>query len=198
MPKPTYLQAVKHLNDLLTYSQKNFQANGEIYRGDEFQIHYPKPVYALKSTLLIKLALHIAQYASKPIQCTLSLAYGSFENYETKPNTSSGPVYITSGRMLAKTPKGDLTVSIEKAKQIAEIKLLTTFLNHLVNRLTKTQAALLYQYIECDFAEHKKLAKITNTSRQNISNRLANIGGHLVRDYVQFIHQEVLKFKECT
>ncbi|MDO6427916.1 hypothetical protein Q4489_12880 [Thalassotalea sp. 1_MG-2023] len=196
MSTTTYSQVVDHLNDLLQDSQKKYQASGEIYRGDEFQIHYPEPIDALKSTLLIKLALHIAQYVDKPIQCTLSLAYGSYENYKNKPNTSSGPVYIASGRMLAKTPKGDLSLSVEQTASAAQLTLLTTFLSHLINKLTKTQASLLYQYIESDFTEHRKLAKITNTSRQNISNRLANIGGHLVRDYMQFIHQEVLQFKE--
>ena len=72
-----------------------------------------------------------------------------------------------------------------------EVKLLTQFLNHLLNRLTKTQAELLYQYIESSFAEHKKIADITGTTRQNISNRLGNIGAYLVRDYMTVINKKI-------
>jgi len=195
MSSATYSAAIKSLKGLLVDVNEKYRATGEIYRGDEFQIQYPDPIYALKSTLLIKLALHLATFSAKPIQCTLSLAYGSYEVYDEKPNTSSGQVYIDSGRGLAKTQRGELSLHFEQHVNNDDIKLLSQFLNHLLNRLTKSQAKLLFQYIASDFAEHKKIAELTATTRQNISNRLSNIGAFLVRDYIALINKKVLLLK---
>ncbi len=191
MSKEIYSNIINELKELLNKANHKYDAIGEIYRGDEFQIQYPNPMYALKSTLLIKLALHLSKFSPKPIQCTLSLAYGSHEIYDEKPNTSSGPVFIKSGRGLDKAQRGDISLNFEQECDNSEIYLLTQFLNHLLNRLTKTQAELLYQYIESDFAEHKKIADITGTTRQNISNRLGNIGAFLVRDYMEVVNGKV-------
>lgn len=186
-----YANTIAYLNELMKNSEQKYKAKGNIYRGDEFQIQYPDPISALTSSLLIKLGLHNSPHTSKPILCTLSLAYGEAELYKSKPNTSSGPVYINSGRNLEKTPRGEFSLQIEEKS--SDLQLLTNFLNHQLNRLTKTQAQLLYQYIESGFAEHKTLAQITKTSRQNISNRLNGIGAHLVRDYITAINQHVNK-----
>ena len=192
MSNETYSSVIKSLKTFLNEVDERYDATGEIYRGDEFQIQYPDPVYALKSTLLIKLALHLSRFSPKPIQCTLSLAYGPHNIYDEKPNTSSGPVFVKSGRGLEKTQRGEISLLLDEENVESEIKLLTQFLNHLLNRLTKTQAELLYQYIESGFAEHKKIADITGTTRQNISNRLGNIGAFLVRDYMEIINEKVM------
>ena len=205
MSKQVYADVIKSLKGFLQDVNTNYAAAGEIYRGDEFQIQYPIPADALKSTLLIKLALHLSEHSTKPILCTLSLAYGDYDTYDEKPNTSTGPVFIESGRRLSKTQRGELSIHFKQVKAqsttqqsaqdqddiLALTKLLTDFLNHLLNRLTKTQAQLLYQYIEHDFPDHKKMAEITETSRQNISNRLSNIGAYLVRDYIELINNKI-------
>lgn len=195
MSGETYSAVIKSLEGYLREVDEKYNASGELYRGDEFQIQYPDPIHALKSTLLIKLALHLSTFSPKPIQCTLSLAYGSHDIYADKPNTSSGPVFIESGRGLEKTPRGELSLHLAQDYNDNEINLLTQFLNHLLNRLTKTQAQLLYQYIDHNFAEHKKMADITGTTRQNISNRLGNIGAFLVRDYMEVINKQVVQLR---
>jgi len=196
MSNETYSEVVHNLKGFLREVKQKYHAIGEVYRGDEFQIQYPDPIYALKSTLLIKLALHLSKFSPKPIQCTLSLAYGSYDIYDEKPNTSSGPVFIESGRGLEKAQRGELVLRFEQKHHDDSIKLLNQFLNHLLNRLTRTQAELLYQYIASDFAEHKKLAELTGTTRQNISNRLGNIGAFLVRDYISVINKQVILLQE--
>ncbi|XQW83912.1 MarR family transcriptional regulator [Thalassotalea piscium] len=191
MSNKIYTQVITDLKGLLVDAHNKYHAVGEIYRGDEFQIQFPEPIHAIKCTLLIKLALHLLRVSDKPIQCTLSLAYGSHDILADKPNTSSGPVFVNSGRGLDKTPRGDMSVSVQQDNDNNELKLLTQFLNHLLNRLTRSQAELLYQYIENDFIEHQKMAELTKTSRQNISNRLANIGAFLVKDYIDIINNKV-------
>ncbi|GLX77004.1 hypothetical protein tinsulaeT_03440 [Thalassotalea insulae] len=191
MSDKAYAEVIATLKHLLDQAHQKYQAIGEIYRGDEFQIQFPRPAHALECSLLIKLALHLSKATTKPIQCTLSLAYGDHSILADKPNTSSGPVFIDSGRGLTKTQRGDISIKLASANDNEELKLLTDFLNHLLNRLTKSQAELLYQYIESHYAEHKKIAELIGTTRQNISNRLANIGAFLVRDYIEIINHKV-------
>lgn len=195
MSDEVYSELILELKSLLKIAYEKYKAVGEIYRGDEFQIQFPDPSYAIECTLLIKLALHLSRFSKKPIQCTLSLAYGSHSILDEKPNTSSGPVFINSGRGLDKTQRGDISVNFNEnlEKTNKEIVLLTQFLNHILNRLTKSQAELLNQYIKSNYAEHKKIADITGTTRQNISNRLGNIGAFLVRDYIDIINNKVIE-----
>lgn len=195
MPATEYQLVINRLQRLIDQADEHFSASGQIFRGDAFQLHYTDIAQALKSTLLIKLGLYITEQVPSPVQCTLSLAYGKGLVKNESPNTSSGPVYITSGRELENTASGDLSVHISNFDAQNELTLLTQFLNHLLNRLTKTQAELLYQYVMSDFAEHKKLAELTGTTRQNISNRLANIGATLVENYCQLINQYVATIK---
>lgn len=193
MSSDTYNKVISTLNTLFENANAQFNAVGEIYRGDGFQVQYPDPFDAIKSTLLLKLALHSAHFSDKPIQCTLSLAFGKADIYAEKPNTSSGTAFLLSGRGLEKTPRGDLLVQFDQPND--ELVLLTQFLNHLLNRLTKSQAELLYQTIETEFTEHWKIAEVTGTSRQNISNRLGNIGAFLVRDYMDMISRKLALLK---
>lgn len=195
MTDDIYSGVIKDLTNILLDCHTKYGATGDIYRGDEFQIQFPNPLFAIEATLLIKLSLQLSKLTDKPIQCTFSLAYGNYDTLDKKPNTSSGPVFIESGRGLEKTPRGDISIHFvdTEVKTTAnnELNLLTQFLNHLLNRLTRTQASLLYQYIETQFAEHKKLADAIGTSRQNISNRLSNIGAFLVRDYIAMVNNIV-------
>ena len=191
MSDNTYKGVIKDLQRELEKANQEFGASGEIYRGDAFQVQYPEPVYALSSTLLIKLALQFSPYSVQPVQCTISLAYGQHTIYADKPNTSSGRVFVDSGRGLEKAQRGELSVSLPQHSRSPEILLLTHYLSHQLNHLTKSQAELLYQYIHSDFAEHKKIAKLTATTRQNISNRLSKIGANLVKDYIQLINTKV-------
>ncbi|OHU88464.1 MULTISPECIES: hypothetical protein [Pseudoalteromonas] len=190
MKPNTYTEAISILKSIMRLADERYGAKGEIYRGDEFQIQFPNPSHAIGCTLLLKLALHCAPQTDKPILSTLSLAYGEQTLHSNSPTTATGPVFIESGRGLNKTPRGDLTIRFA-GNVSEEMQLLTGFLSHQLNKMTKTQAELLYTYIINDFPDHQKIAEITKTSRQNISNRLSSIGATLIRDYIGVVNQRV-------
>ena len=191
MSSRQYSQTIETLKKLILTEYKKSNASGDIYRGDEFQLHYLKPKFALTSALRFKLN----------IPCTLSLAFGPYDSFNDLPSTSSGPVYVASGHGLDNSNRGDLllqfvtsTDSSQVKKQSSNLcpegfKLLNQFFNQSLNNLTKSQANLLLTYIDNDFPEHKHLAELMGTSRQNISNRLSSMGAHLVRDYVNYINE---------
>lgn len=191
MSTTQYSQTIETLKQLISAEKQKNSASGDIYRGDEFQLQYSKPEYALQSALIFKLSL----------PCTLSLAYGKYEVFNDSPSTSSGPVYVESGKSLDKANRGDLIVSLSQDTSVLQntcpptqfhpngLLLLNNFLAHTLNSLTKSQSELLLAYIKNGFPEHKVLAELTGTSRQNISNRLSSMGAHLVRDYVNYINE---------
>ncbi len=191
MDPTTYHDTLVCLKRLLKSAQLQCHAVGEIYRGDGFQIEYPHPVQALESALAIKLALHAAEFSKKPVQCTLSLAFGPGQADYGSPGAAMGPAFVASGRGLENTSRGELTLHFCDQPMTEPFQLLTRFLNHQLNGLTKSQASLLSQYLASGFAEHKEIARITGTSRQNISNRLASMGAFLIRDYIRLINQRV-------
>jgi len=191
MSSKQYSQTIEMLKQLILADKHKNVASGDIYRGDEFQLQYSKPEYALQSALIFKLSL----------PCTLSLAYGKYEVFNDSPSTSSGPVYIESGKGLDSATRGDLIVNLPTDTSFLQntsppapfqpngLLLLNNFLTHTLNSLTKSQSELLLAYIKNGFPDHKFLAELTGTSRQNISNRLSSMGAHLVRDYVNYINQ---------
>lgn len=202
MTDTLYQATLDSLRDSFERMQLGSPDAAQIYRGDGFQVQFTKPRDALKHTLLLKLSLHSCALSSKPILTTLSLAFGDYSKLDEKPNTSSGPVFVSSGTGLEHTARGDLSIhlaetailqtpSSETVRVKDNIELLTHFLNHIVNRLTQTQARLLYQYIEHDCPEHHVLAELTGTTRQNISNRLSNIGAHLIKKYMASVARGV-------
>lgn len=189
LPKTTYQKVIASLKTQIASIEQHYQASGDIYRGDEFQIQFCHPIDALKQTILIKLMLQSTDLYQQPIQCTLSLAFGLYETLEEKPNTSSGPVFIASGRGLEKAQRGEFVLRFLGKDN--ELDLLTQYFSQLLNRLTKTQSKLLYQFILNDFTEHKEIAKLTGTSRQNISKRLNSIGATLVKGYFDAINNRI-------
>lgn len=191
MSEESYTNAIRKLKDLLSIANANNSGQGDIFRGDEFQIQYTQPDLALKSILLIKLGLY---FSTPYTQCTMSLAYGTYDILAEKPNTSSGPAFVASGRGLEKTNRSELSLKLlsQSQQEHSDLALLTQYVSHQLNRLTKAQAKLLYLYIENDFVEHSKLAEITGTSRQNISSRLKNIGAHLIKEYINNVNQKLL------
>ncbi|RYV01600.1 hypothetical protein SOPP22_14610 [Shewanella sp. OPT22] len=170
------------LQDYFAQNLKAPQTLSAIYRGDEFQLVFRKPQQALYETLLLKLKLKLAFPWNQ--DCTMSLAYGHADVITDGPQTSQGPVFVTSGRNLNKTKKGDVLISspVQSSKTYT---LLLKLINHQLEKLTRSQVELLTTYIENKFPEHKELALTTGTSRQNISNRLSAIGADLIKEFVQ-------------
>ena len=191
MSSSTYHNVIQQLNSYLSLIASEHKGTGELYRGDAFQIQFTDPFAAIKTTLLIKLGLYTAEYTDQPVLCTMSLAYGQATDLANTPNISSGPVFVASGRQLDEATSGQFSLCLPPSKQDSKAALLSAFINHHLNKLTKSQAQLLYLYIESDFAEHKKIADKLGTSRQNISNRLSSMGATLIRDYIQLVNQQL-------
>ena len=157
-------------------------AHSSIYRGDEFQVIFNEYQSATYQTILLKLKLQ-NQFQWKQL-CTMSLAFGEATLLADTPQTSQGPVFVTSGRGLEKTKRGEITLHDAQLTTRADT-LLLKYVNHQMNKLTTTQIELLITYFENHFPEHKELALLTDTTRQNISSRLSAMGADLLRDFTK-------------
>ncbi|QTH64513.1 hypothetical protein J1N51_03285 [Psychrosphaera ytuae] len=191
MSERQYQDLIQLLREHISTLSNSYQARGQVYRGDEFQIHFPDPDFAIKQTILLKLLLITSPVISTPIHCTLSLAFGQHSVMDASPGTSTGPVYVDSGRKLDTSQREALVVTFSDCQNDPSLTLLTSCISHQLNKLTQSQAELLHMYIDSDFVEHQKLADKLGTSRQNISNRLSSMGAHLIRDYIQLINQKL-------
>lgn len=191
MTESQYQKVIQLLREQISILKDTGGAQGQQYRGDEFQVQFSRPEEALKQTILLKLQLVISPVLHEPVSCTLSLAYGKHSVMDASPGGSTGPVYITSGRQLDSSPREALLVTFSEQFEDPTLQLLTTCISHQLNKLTHSQAELLYLYIDTNFTEHQKLADKLGTSRQNISNRLSSMGAHLIRDYIQLINQKL-------
>ena len=162
--------------------------SASIYRGDEFQIIFKDPKDALYQVLLLKLKLQSEFEWNQA--CTMSIAYGNADLLTETPHTSQGPVFVASGRNLEKTKRGEISIVSPQLKTDTS-QLLLKYVNHQLSKLTDSQLELLLTYFEKRFPEHKELAAITGTSRQNISNRLSAMGADLLRDFALIFSQHL-------
>ena len=164
------------------FNRHLINARGSIYRGDEFQVIFNEHQSAIYQTILLKLKLQ-NEFEWKQL-CTMSLAFGEATLLADTPQISQGPVFVTSGRGLEKTKRSEIVLHNAQLTTKADT-LLLKYVNHQLNKLTTTQIELLITYFENHFPEHKELALLTDTTRQNISSRLSAMGADLLRDFTK-------------
>ena len=158
----------------------------EIFRGDGFQFVFEKPVDAVTAMLELKLYLN-SQIDGLQVNCTQALATGSDAVIKATPGTSSGKVFVESGRALDEARSGEIVVRTPLAEQQIATGIICTQLSYILNRLSKKQADLLYHYIHLGFPLHHVLAEQQQTSRQNISERLKAAGGDLLEPFIDYV-----------
>ncbi len=187
-----YKQAISGLNTVLENIKGRTQCHYELFRGDGFQVVFPEPEEAVQAMFTLRLFLN-SQIEDVAINCTQALAYGTGELSKSSPGTSTGEAFIQSGRALDNARGGEFrviqaTVTNAKTSQQPAIDIMCSQLSYVLNRLSKKQADLLYQYISQDFPKHQVLADNNHTSRQNISERLKAAGGDLLVPFINYIN----------
>ena len=170
------------LNDELESHQHKFACTYQRFRGDAHQVVYKTPTFAIRSAILTRLRLMFDVY-EKSILLTQSLVVGKQDS-----NNTMGSVFVKSGRLLDDAKRGAFIVKIE---QLEDIEIATMFLTDVLNNLTQKQAQALYWYIKSDFSEHKEVAKIIDTSRQNLSIHLSRSKAELVQAYINQVEFKI-------
>lgn len=187
-----YAQTINALTTVLNHLQEQTGCTYELFRGDGFQVVFPDPKHAIHALFTIRLYLN-SQISEVAVNCTQALAYGEGTLSESSPGTSNGEAFVLSGRTLDNTRGGEFRVILApgqsgtKGQQTA-LDIMCSQLSYVLNRLSKKQADLLYQYLSQNFPTHQVLADNNNTSRQNISERLKSAGGDLLAPFIDYIN----------
>ncbi|MBU2976908.1 hypothetical protein [Alteromonas sp. C1M14] len=163
-----------------------------LYRGDGYQIVFTDPTYAAAHLLQLKLFLN-SQLDGLQVDCTQSLAYGEGTHTKGNPGISSGDVFIRSGRRLEDVKSGEFTFSMPNDDSQEGVDIMCHQLSYIINRLSKKQCKLVYQYLVLDFPLHQVLADNEGTTRQNISERLRAAGADLLKPFIHYINQRINK-----
>lgn len=187
-----YEQAISGLRTVLEQIESRTHCHYELFRGDGFQVVFPDSEKAIQAMLTLRLYLN-SQIEDVAINCTQALAYGTGELIKSSPGTSTGEAFIQSGRALDEARGGEFrviqaAVTSGQTSQQPAIDIMCSQLSYVLNRLSKKQSDLLYQYISQDFPKHQVLADKNNTSRQNISERLKSAGGDLLAPFIHYIN----------
>lgn len=184
-----YEQTISGLRELFKQISSQTGCEYELYRGDGFQLVFAEPRKAIAQLFTIRLYLN-SQLNSIAVNCTLSLAYGEGALNGSGPGTSTGEVFIQSGRGLDNCRGGEFTVIVSQQDKQPAISIMCAQLSYVLNRLSKKQADLLYQYLTLGFPVHQVLADNNSTSRQNISERLKAAGGDLLAPFIDYINAQ--------
>ncbi|MEG3768187.1 hypothetical protein [Alteromonas sp. 14N.309.X.WAT.G.H12] len=187
-----YKYTISAFSDYLSTISGKTPCDFALYRGDGYQIVFTDPQYAVAHLLQIKLFLN-SQLNDLQVDCTQSLAYGDGTYVKNKPGISSGDVFIRSGRRLEEAKSGEFTLSMPNEQRQQGVEIMCQQLSYIINRLSKRQRRLLYQYLSLDFPLHQVLADSEGTTRQNISERLRAAGADLLKPFICYINQHMKK-----
>ncbi|WP_395343157.1 hypothetical protein PN836_002765 [Ningiella sp. W23] len=202
MSQRQHAQLIAELKTLLDEHDMLFSAQHEVYRGDAFQVCYTKPNEGLKAALLIKLRL-LSFDEHNPVKLTQSLCFGHQTSLDKPISQSMGEVFVQSGRVLDKTSRGQIAITladIQTSTNISNtstfnhsmaqsVSLITAFLNNHLTGLTQKQAQVIYHYLNENFPEQQFIADRLQMTRQNVATHLKRGGADLFKQSIEFFEQ---------
>ncbi|MFC4699451.1 hypothetical protein ACFO4O_04680 [Glaciecola siphonariae] len=188
MSEQTYKQAMDALRTELQRHNDAFNARFDIFRGDAFQVAYSNPIYAFKASLLTRLRL-MHCVSKHPIKLTQALVFGHQDKIEPAFSQSMGEVFVQSGRLLERTNRRDLSLSLPNNMQA--ISLIQQYLNYYLSGLTQKQCEVLYYYIAEDFPEQHVIAEQLQMTRQNVAAHLKRGGADLLKQSILFFESTI-------
>jgi hypothetical protein len=179
------------LEQVLTHLTEKYHAEYDVYRGDSFQVIFPNMNYAIKSALLIRLALKSVQTAGQKFDARISIGMGTVDTQRTKLRSSTGEAFNLSGMGLDKLKGQNIGVFTNSTEFQSRIDLLIKFVDAKVEDLTQVQIQALYEYLADEKNNHDEVAKRLNKSRVNTT-KLLNMANYQLFD--EFINSfETLK-----
>lgn len=191
MSRHTLTSSQKQLNQMIKFLSDHYQARGELYRGDSFQIILPQPALAARSAILLICALKTNDELDHPVDTTLSIGIGDYKYLDDQVSLSQGQAFELSGRGLDSSERGALSLHCAESRDQQYLGLLTQFVSFHLSSITRKQAEVLYLYISLKFPEHQIIADELQVSRQNVTKHLKRCGAELIQNYILLFEQQL-------
>lgn len=145
LSKAEYKKLIKNLTAVFGEHQYEF------FRGDSFQVLIKSPDKALQVLLQARVTAMKLSGLSMPVaDIRASIGIGSVKLPVKSFQTTTGDVFILSGRAFDKMAKDERTtiISDEKNKTVnLGLKIVSQFIDYLFQRLTFKQAAVVYELL---------------------------------------------------
>lgn len=167
-----------------------YDAKGDIFRGDEFQLFVPEYWMSLRCAVVLRLCI---MKTVKNADARVSLGIGQYMAIADElRKTAKGEAFELSGRGLGDIKDERLRIFSSKARfQNGALGLLVRHLDSIVTDLSQKQAEVLIpRLLHPDYTQDK-LSEETKIPRRTISNRLQAANSVLLIDTIEFIEEEL-------
>ncbi|TXR51892.1 hypothetical protein [Reinekea thalattae] len=163
---------------MLTLNQE-FAVQGDIYRGDEFQVFIAQPQFSLRIAVLLRLAL---MQCVKRSDARVAIGIGHFNQLEPElRKTAKGEAFVLSGRALKAMDEQRLTVNCSSRAQInPSHQLLIQYLDFVLTALSHKQAEVLYPRLLYPALTQQLLAEKTAINRRSLASRLQRANADII------------------
>ncbi len=196
--KPQYYEAMLYTLEMtLSRLTEIVPMQYDIFRGDSFQCVCKRPADAVKVAVIISLALKTLK---SPIKVRQSIGVGEVTLLRGKVKSSIGEAFILSGEGLESMKGRFLTVSSNNFEFQERVELLTEFLDITLEKITRAQAEVLYEYMclsgSDESRSHDHIAKLTGKTRSNVTKLLNASYYRLMDKYILYFEGSLIKAYE--
>ena len=179
---------IEALHEVLGVLSQRFNARGEIYRGDEFQVFVPAAGDSILAAFLIRAAIITRSPSKKQMWDTrLAIGVGEVETLMNKVTESSGEAFVLSGRGLDRITKTGERLSIltNSAAIDRQLSLSTRLVDDIISHWSHYSAQVAYLSLLYNESQ-QALARRLGRSQPTIHTRLATAKMELVRAYIDY------------
>jgi hypothetical protein len=179
---------IEALHQVLEVLALRFEACGEIYRGDEFQVLLPAAGDSILAAVLIRAAIISHSPSKKQMwDARIASGIGEVESPMNKVAESSGEAFVLAGRGLDEIGKsGDRLCILTNSSGIdRQLSLVTRLVDDIISHWSHYSAQVAYLSLLYNESQ-QALAKRLGRSQPTIHTRLATAKMELVRAYIEY------------
>jgi len=172
---------LEQIEQMISKLNNAFDAQGDVFRGDEFQIFVPNPKHALRCGVLMRLALIMNV---KHADARVSIGIGEYQEIEADiRKTARGEAFELSGRSLNEMKEERFKITMTKSKELDLSRvLLVKYLDFIITGLSKKQAEVLLPRILFPGLTQEELSQKTGIKRRSLASRLQRSNASLILD----------------
>lgn len=177
---------LQQIEQTIAIFQTEFNAQGDVFRGDEFQVFVPNPKDVLRCAVLLRLTL---MTCVKGADARVSVGIGKYKQIESElRKTAKGEAFQLSGRALKDMKEERLKVSLPKAHDVNlshDLLIHDVLVRHLdciITGLSEKQAAALFPRLLYPELTQDALSAKTGIHRRSLASRLQRANASLILD----------------
>ncbi|MCW4631586.1 MULTISPECIES: SatD family protein [Marinomonas] len=183
---------LQQVEQAIAIFQDEFHAQGDVFRGDEFQVFVPNPKDALRCAVLLRLAL---MKCVKGADARVSVGIGKYKQIETElRKTAKGEAFQLSGRALKDMDEERLKLSLQDTVEANPSRdLLIRHLDFMMTGLSEKQAEVLFPRLLYPELTQDALSAKTGIHRRSLASRLQRANASLILDTLDALETTLIR-----